>query len=491
MKYKVIGVVLCVCLVITSIFVKFDNDPDMKRYHQHRDATPKAACTSHSDDVFCTHLPLVEIDTKGQVIPGTPIRDSEDKRIGYVTAPDGSDRIVANIKIIDNEGVYNHLDDKPNLESNAEIHIRGNSSRRFDKSSYAINLVDENGENNWQEVLGMDAHHEWVMHGPFLDKTLIRNYMWYNIAGEMMEYAPNVRFCEAFIDGEYQGVYLITETITAGKNGSRLDLEVDRKDNTYSGYLLRMDREAKSEEQAIDSFTRYTYLNSHGIEVRYPGPGNITPELQRSITKDFSDFEKAIYSYDFDDEEYGYRSLIDVDSFVDYFIINEITCNIDAGKYSTYIYKDIDGKYKMCVWDFNNCCDNYQQESTYTEDYNVQNCIWFEFITKDDYINKRIIKRYKELRKGILSDEYLESYINDTIEYLGPAIDRNFDKWGYTFDSNELLKPVDRNIHSYYDAVNELRSALENRAHSMDENIESILQYSADSKIKKYIENAN
>ena len=78
----------------------------------------------------------------------------------------------------------------------------------------------------------MDAHHEWALHGPFLDKTLVRNYMWYNISGEIMEYSPNVRFFELVLNGEYRGLYLATEMITAGKEGARLNLQVNKKDNT-------------------------------------------------------------------------------------------------------------------------------------------------------------------------------------------------------------------------------------------------------------------
>ena len=58
-----------------------------------------------------------------------------------------------------------------------KIHVRGNSSRSFDKSNFAIRLIDENEKNNPQSIMGMDAHHEWVLHGPYLDKTLMRNYM--------------------------------------------------------------------------------------------------------------------------------------------------------------------------------------------------------------------------------------------------------------------------------------------------------------------------
>ena len=92
------------------------------------------------------------------------------------------------------DGKSKGLDISADVSSAIRIRMRGNSSREFDKPSYAIRLVDKKGENNPLSIMGMDAHHEWVLYGPWLDKTAIRNYMFYNLAGEMMSYAPNGRF---------------------------------------------------------------------------------------------------------------------------------------------------------------------------------------------------------------------------------------------------------------------------------------------------------
>ena len=213
-------------------------------------------------------------------------------------------------------------------------------------------------------------------------------------------------------------------------------------------------------------------------------------ELKDSIKTDFSAFEKALYSYDYNSKKYGYRSSVDINSFADYLILNEFTVNYDAGSYSTYIYKDINGKFKMCVWDFNNACDNYQEGSWMTvQHFSLHNKPWFVMMMRDDYFTERVIKRYKELRKTYLSEEYLLNYIDDVVEYLGPAIDRNFERWGYTFDEDyEMLSPHDRDIHSYDDAINQLKSFIVSRGTWMDENIESLRQYSAESKVKKYNE---
>ena len=292
----------------------------------------------------------------------------------------------------------------------------------------------------------MDAHHEWALHGPFIDKTLIRNYMWYNIAGEIMDYAPNVRFCEVMLNGEYQGVYVMTETITAGEDGARLNLSVDKKDNTFSGYLLRLDRGGNADIKNISTFSSYSLRTTQIMNIVYPGISNLTPALAESIRQDFSKFEKALYSYDFDHEDYGYQTYIDAESFADYFIINEFTCNYDAGWLSTYIYKDIDRKYRMCIWDFNSACDNYQESMIIPNHFEMQNCLWYFMLMKDEDFTDLIIRRYRELRKTYLSEEYLCGYMDDCIAYLGDAVERNFSKWGYTFaQEHDPLTPTERN----------------------------------------------
>ena len=492
MKYKIIGLAACLTVLLASVLIPLAASDDHARYHHHLEAAPKAVC-QHGEDVFCSHLPLVEIETNGTEIPGKPIFDENGLQMpGYTTAADGSSTISAQIKIRDSKIQNNHLTDSAMLDSKIQIRVRGNSSRVFDKSSYAIRLVDENGINAPQCVMGMDAHHEWVLHGPYLDKSLLRNYMWYNIAGEIMDYAPNVRFCEVILNGEYQGLYVMAENITAGKEGARLNLSVDKKDSTFSGYLLRLDRGSDNPLQNLDSFTAYTRRTAMTLEVVYPGADNLTEKLQTAIRQDFSDFEKALYSYDYDSKKHGYAQYIDTQSFVDYFLINEFTCNYDAGWLSTYMYKDLDGRYRMCVWDFNSACDNYQESMNNPDHFEMQNCLWYFMLLKDEYFTDRLISRYYQLRKTYFDEDYLNSYIDDVIAYLGPAIDRNYEKWGYTFDREyDLLHPAERNPRSYEEAIADMKAFFHKRIAWMDDNIETLRQYSAESKVKKFNENAN
>lgn len=304
-----------------------------------------------------------------------------------------------------------------------------------------------------------------------------------------MDYAPNVRFCEVILNGEYNGVYVMTESITAGQNGARLNLSVDKKDNSFSGYLLRMDRGSRQEIKNITPFSVYSYRFPNKANIEYPGTQNLTPEIAEAIRQDFSAFEKTLYSFDYDNDKYGYQTMIDVQSFVDYFIINEFTLNYDAGWLSTYIYKDIDGKFRLCIWDFNSACDNYYDSYKYPMEFQFQYCVWYVMLIKDEDFVEKIIDRYGELRKTYLSDEYLENYIDSTIAYLGDAVNRNFEKWGYTFEEeNDLLTPTERNPRSYGEAVDALKNSISYRSKWMDENIHTLRQYAAESKVKKYNE---
>ena len=492
MKYKITGLIVCISVLLVSVITPLLLSDENERYHQHLEAVPKAVC-QHGENIFCSHLPLVKIDTDGVEIPGKAIVDENGMPTGrFTTASDGSTVISARMEIMDSESTNNHLYDTPSTNSNIQIRVRGNSSRTFEKSNYAIRLVDDAGINAPQKIMGMDAHHEWVLHGPYLDKTLLRNYMWYNIAGEIMDYAPNVRFCEVILNDEYRGLYVMTENITAGKEGARLSLSVDKKDSTFSGYLLRLDKGNSDSFQNLNSFTDYTRRTAMQLEVIYPGRNNLTEELKKSINQDFSDFEKALYSYDYDHKKYGYGQYMDVQSFVDYFLLNELTCNYDAGWMSTYMYKDLDGKYRMCVWDFNSACDNYQESMMASNHFEMQNCLWYVMLIKDEDFTDRLASRYRQLRKTAFDEDYLNRYIDDVIAYLGDAVDRNYEKWGYTFEEEyDMLQPEERNPRSYEEAINDMKDFLHNRIKWMDENIETLRQYSAESKVKKFNENAN
>ena len=486
MKYKILGIfVMAVMLVSVTAMAFLDSGQALTRVHQHQEARQPDADCSCDGSRLCTHLPLVIIDTQGKEIPGAPVGSEEDGNDTFTLTEDGDTMLQAGLKIVDHQDANNHPDDEATLESRMDIRVRGNSSRYFDKKSYLIRLTDDSGEKKRTEsVMGMDAYDEWVLYGPYLDKSLIRNYMWYNIAGEIMDYAPNVRFCEVVLNGEYQGLYLMVESINSSGE-ARLKLSEPEENAAQVSYVLRLDRGSSNPLKNIQTFSQYAYRTVQAMDIVYPRTGELTEERIDYISKDFSDFEKSLYSYDYDTGQYKWQNWADADSFIDYFLINEFTCNYDAGSLSTYIYKDVRGKYKLCIWDFNSACDNYQESQTTPQRFEMQHTIWYFMMSKDEDFVEPLIARYHNLRETYFSDAYLEDYIDETVAYLGPAIERNFEVWGYTLEE-DLIEPAERNPRSHEEAVQQIKDFCRERGAWMDAHIETLLQYCHESKIKRF-----
>ena len=119
-------------------------------------------------------------------------------------------------------------------------------------------------------------------------------------------------------------------------------------------------------------------------------------------------------------------------------------------------------------------------------DFDMQGSVWFEMLLKDPNFVDKIINRYHELRKTYLNEDYLLNYIDETVAYLGDAIDRNFEVWGYTFDKESDLLPEGRKIGSYEEAIEQLKNFIIQRGRWLDENIDQLKQFCHPSINKKY-----
>lgn len=508
MKYKIIAIALAAfVLVAAGIATVVDQNQSLpERYHQHKQAQQladlpesdrtAASSTSIDPETFASHLPVISIDTRGQEIPGELVRDENDKtiegadgRAEVTLAPDGQRDIVTSMSVYDAQNHANRLSDNPSLTSDARVRIRGNSSRRFDKKNFHVVLVKDDGTDNDQEFLGMSKSETWALHGPSLDKTLLRNYLTYGIAGEFMnDYVPDTRFCEVFIDGEYQGVYVATETIKVEEG--RLDINPTDPKSPVTSYVLSIDLSGEG-PTSISDFLKYTLRLNKYMDVSYPNAKTITPEQMAWIEQDMSSFEKALFSYDYDTSDYGYWNYIDVGSFVDTFVLDEFVIHDDFAAYSTYLYKDVRGKLVMGPpWDFNNAYGNYMLPSP-TDKFYLVDRAWYFMLFKDDRFTERTIDRYRELREGALSEEHVYTYIDETAAYLGPAIERNNQVWGYLYDAESIdsaqkLDPDERNPATYEESIVQLKQFVHERGTWLDTYIENLRQYSHESAVKKF-----
>lgn len=497
MNNKLICVGAAAGAILAAALFSVNWDTGKVRFHQHLSSArqEEKETSSIEWEEFTSHLPIIEVNTKGQEIPGNWILDEEGIAIDVELAENGEEMISVRVRVVDSPKGKNHPEDEATIESDALFRIRGNSSRNFTKKSYLLKLTELSGTENPQKMMGMGAHDTWALYGPFLDKTLIRNYMWMNISGEIMGYAPNVRFCEMFLDGSYQGLYLMMETVSRGTQ--RVNLTAYTPGMTYTDYIVRVDK-ANGDVRDLEIFSEYTMRlerSSHNqtkLSVVYPGDSVLNDKICHYIEKDFSRFEKALYSSDYKDPIDGYSRYIDVDSFVDYYILQEFLCNNDMCNRSSYLYKDRLGKIHMGpVWDYNNVLDNYIRLDLDSSEFLFTDRLWYDRLLTDEAFNRQVRKRYKQLRKTFLSEEYLMNYIDETVAYLGDSIERNYQVWGYSFDaenlsSRERLSPIERNPKSYEEAVEDMKTFIRERGRWMDANIDALAQYSHPSYAKKF-----
>jgi len=369
----------------------------------------------------------------------------------------------------DADGRLHAVDEKPDVTYDAMFKIRGASSSHFEKSQYRVKLLEDaaTGKEVKYDLLGMGRESEWILNGPFLDRTLARNYVAYHLAGEILDWAPECRYVELFLNGQYRGVYLAVEPITNGEG--RLRLSTFGLLSGETAYIISRDR-LGSDTDPLQNYGTVAGLTPLSLYVEYPGKKNITDQEYDWIEDDISSFERALFGADYADPELGYAKYIDVDNFVDYYILNEMFMNHDGDTLSTYAYKELGGKLKLCVWDFNNSVDNYQWFKEDYEEFFLLDGSWFSRLLKDRSFVERIVARYRELRTGTLSTEHMKALIDAAGAELGDAVARNFQVWGYTFDIN-LLVSSGRDLRDYEAAVTQFKEGLKLRGEFLDAHI--------------------
>lgn len=451
MANKVHGFLLVIVLLIISLYgsIFLMNLEDTNTDQTNGSKTP-VVC-----EVDCTHLPIMVIDTQGAII------QKETK-------------VTVQITIFDN-ATGNSIEQKPQLISAATINHRGNSSYSgFDKLQYRLEFYRNIEDDRTRDypLFGMYEESEWILYGPFLDRSLLRNHLMYGLARELMPWAPDTRFFELYLDDVYQGLYMAVEPIS--RSEGRIALNRFGLLSGATPYIIRRDR-VGTNENVIRTYGEITGHTSNELSVLYPGRNSLTSKQHDWIERDVSYIESVLYSDFFDHPQRGYASLIDVASFVDYFILNEFAMITDSSKLSTYAYKNLNGKLTMTVWDFNNGFDNYQWFEVSHELFFNKESNWYDRLLQDRKFIDLIIERYDELRETVLSDQALFDRIDRTIEELGPAIDRNFEVWGYTFDQDLLAKDAQgqvRDPRSYEEAVNMLKEIITRRLTYLDENLD-------------------
>jgi hypothetical protein len=269
-------------------------------------------------------------------------------------------KILASMKIIKHpDGSRNYLSDANtaaflNYNGRISIEIRGSSSQSLPKKGYGLTtLKADNVSNNNVSLLGMPSENDWILNGLAFDPSLIRDYLSYNLSRQIGEYATRTTYCEVVINGEYRGLYLLQEKIKAGTGRVNV-LKIATTDiaapNVTGGYITKSDKTTGGDPVA---WTMSSYAGWSDFIHELPKPEAVTTQQNSYIYNQFLNLETTSHANNVDLIA-GYPSVIDVPSFVDFMLVNELASNADGYQYSTYFHKDRAGKLRAGpIWDFN------------------------------------------------------------------------------------------------------------------------------------------
>lgn len=311
-----------------------------------------------------------------------------------------------------------------------QVKGRGNSSwGRMQKHSFSIKFSDST------KMLDMNKSKRWVLISNYSDKTLIRNqyaeYLGRNIFTNI-GWTPTYRQVNLFLNNKYQGTYLLGEQIKLEKNRLKIqpinnikeDINKDGKtDIKDGGFIFEINRR---EDEA------YNFRTTHDVSISLKDPDEVGPKTQARIKSIIQTAEDALFSKNYKDPNKGYAKYFDVDSLVDWYIINEFSKNVDSAWYSSiYLYYDpSDEKIHFgALWDYDLGFGNVNYNDCFKTEkfYIMTRSVWFSRLFLDPAFKAKVRDRWNakkgELKKSINSQiDKLASKVEDSAEY-------NFQVW--------------------------------------------------------------
>jgi hypothetical protein len=386
--------------------------------------------------VFEPNLPLAYIDTRHEIV--------------------NEPKVDAWMKVYDEAGRLTY-DDPIGIE------IRGSSTRSFPKKQYGVETRKRGGagDNNNVKLMGLPSENDWVFNGPYSDKSLLRNVIAFELARKTGWYASRCRFFELYLNGDYRGVYVLLEKIKRDKNRVNIAESDESGDQPF---IIKRDKFDGTDNEYFDT------QKGGQIQFHYPKPRDITNTQRQFIRNYVTNLETALYGGNFMDETAGYRKYLDVDSWVDYMLIQQITKNNDGFHFSNFMYRDKGGKLVHApVWDFNLAFGNV----------NYNNCektdgwwyyFWNRQLMKDPYFAKCLYDRWQELREEAFDPENINRFIDSTVTAIKDARIRNYKRWkilGTYIWPNYVYPP------SYEEEISYLKNWIEERVDWIDDTIKN------------------
>lgn len=379
-----------------------------------------------------SNLPIVSITTDNDPVSGKPV--------AIIDNP----RVMATMKIIYHiDGSRNYLSELSNdlllyFNGRITIEIRGSSSQDLPKKSYGLTTFKaDNVTNNNVPLFGMPKENDWILNSLAFDPTLIRDYLSYNLAQRTGNYASRGMYCELVVNGIYKGLYLFMEKLKVDDNRINITklLPTDiTGDNITGGYVTKCDKTTGGDPVA------WTFVTTNFIHDT-PNPTAITTQQNNYIYNQFNSLKNLSLAKN-TSISVGYPSIIDIPSFVDFMILNELSSNADGYQLSTYFHKDRNGKLRAGpIWDFNLTFGNdlfvYGFDRSKTNVWQFSNGdnegakFWKDLFAEPTYLCY-LTKRWQELN-AVNQPLYYDSItnnINQTVAKISEAVVRENALWG-------------------------------------------------------------
>jgi hypothetical protein len=375
-----------------------------------------------------SNLPIVILNTGGFDIPDEP-------------------KIEATMKIIerpDNE--LNYVLDESNpdyldFDGPIQIEVRGSSSQLFSKKQYSLTTYDSKGEKDNVKLLGLPKENDWILNALAYDTTFVRDYISYKLSNSLNQYASRAEYCELILNGEYKGIYMLLEKLKADDN--RINIKKIKDDDNElpdltGGYIVKSDKIEGTEELGW-SMPSYGWGNVN-FAYEVPKPEDKTSQQDDYIQNVFNQLAETSYNPSNTSLFDGYPSLIDIPSFIDFMLLNELASNVDAYQFSTFFHKDRGSKLRAGpVWDFNLTFGNDLFEWGYDRSkYNIWQFqdgnrgarFWTDLFYDPDF-SCYLTKRWRELTASgqVLNENIIHELIDETVTNILDAVNRQEQVW--------------------------------------------------------------
>ena len=369
----------------------------------------------------------------------------------------GADKIPATMSILD-KGTNSVADSSKGEKYNIGIKIRGQTSADFPKKGYGIelkarsctNVADTACHDTSLKVLGMPKNADWVFHGPYVDKTLIRNALAYWLYQRTGRYSSRFKFFELYLNGQYKGVYLLLEKIKRAKarvHIAKLKDEDISGDDVTGGYVLSIDKVDNNSTQGLDK-EGFKSKDGSPVVMRSPKKENTNKQQQQYIQNFFNSIEQKCDQGDIMSN--GCSDILDIEAAVDYVIHEDVTNNTDAYICSFYMFKNKDskgGKLQLgAPWDFNLAFGAYQRVGGEKADgwripqsandggfaFGMNEWFvakWIQNLWRNNTFQQKYKERWAELRSGVWHTKNIDKFIDSLKTVLKNAANRNFERW--------------------------------------------------------------